>query len=302
MTIKKILAIPLCVLLATSSLTGCTSELHRGIDMVSELVEGLSVEETPEGVLRALYSGKMGSVQNIIYHLYFPYNAENFDYRALGYDSFEDYRLKLINYYHNIDYAESLNLEKIGKGDDSHLYKITGVIHMKNGESSLLNKYVCVDIDKSQKDSQKCVVHGEPYLYEFTAKDYIYSIDNTKIMETKIITYWIDEYTAVSIRFRNLTDEQYVLSNWPHGASVTWRGSTVTVNMPIVISPKNTPLYTFPDGSKYNGSIFVSFPQTKSSSSQEANDNESIKIQFLQLGHNNMPDLNATKHILNYKL
>ena len=328
--------------------------------------------DSPEEAIEAFYSGKFKNsedLQAIIMDYYLLGPDENASgtplffsendcgdevYRAFGYKSRNDYQNVTINKLLNIDHAENLNVVELGYS----FYRVNGTIHFKDGSTEYLNNKILsvVGGETEDKDSQSEIgqllkkIASTIFPDQFDSKYWIniapvtaqigkkhYWLDNTSngehLLSIDLETYYQGDSICFIAYIENLTDDEYILADWPKGANVIWGGKSERILNPVTISRKDNPIgtrkvkiyskdaalvngllarkddkkhheaisgLTSEEDKKYHAIIACSFSLDRVVSLQEATnlllrENNKLTINYSTRGENGLPSLSAPK-------
>lgn len=310
--------------------------------------------DTPKETITELYSGKLKNVDDINaiitnYYLLGPsedalgnqlffYEIDRGDevYHAFGFKSRKDYNNAFFNKILNIDHAENLNVVDLGYT----FYRVNGTIHFKDGSTEYLNDRILSveSFEDEEKNSQseigrllkkiastifpnlfdaKFRVNIAPVVAQIGKKGYCVnsSRNGEHLLNIDFETYYQGDSICFIAYIENLTDDEYILADWPNGANVIWGGKSERLLKPITIRSKDNPIGTrkvkvknkenifeLPkeENKKYHAVIASSFSLDRVVSFQEATnillwDNKKLTINYFTLGENGLPSLSAPK-------
>lgn len=310
--------------------------------------------DTPEEALTEFYSGKLKDIDDINaiatnHYILGPdedasgnrlFGLEEYRvdevYRAFGFKSRKDYENVIINKLLNIDHAENFHVVDLGYS----FYRVNGTIHFKDGSTEYLNNRILnvVHYEDEDKISQseigqllkkiaykifpnlfdaKYRVNIAPVFAQIGKKHYwLYNTQNGEhSLSIDLESYYQGDSICFVAYIENLTDDEYILADWPNGANVIWGGKSERILNPITISSKDNPIGTRKvkvknkkhylmtpeeEEKKYHAIIVCSFSLDKVVSLQEATnimlwDNKKLTINYCTRGEHGLPSLSAPK-------
>ncbi|KHM51788.1 hypothetical protein NZ47_08420 [Anaerovibrio lipolyticus] len=295
--------------------------------------------DTPKETITELYSGKLKNVDDINAIITNYYRLGKIDcgdevYHAFGFKSRKDYNNAFFNKILNIDHAENLNVVDLGYT----FYRVNGTIHFKDGSTEYLNNKILsvVGGETEDKDPQsemgrllkkiastifpnlfdaKFRINIAPVAAQIGKKGYWVnsSRNGEHLLNIDFETYYQGDSICFIAYIENLTDDEYILADWPNGANVIWGGKSERLLNPVIIRSKDNPIGTrivekkeniseLPrkEDKKYHAVIASSFSLDRVVSLQEATnillwDNNKLTINYFTLGENGLPSLSAPK-------
>lgn len=253
--------------------------------------------DTPEKAVAKLFSGKIDykEVNDILdyeEHYFFPESARREHYQAVGYKDHDAYEDRLFHTICNIDHTENLTMDNIANS----LYSVKGTIYLKDGSISHMNHMVHIseDVLSENNPTTKYRILFSPFIFRMGRQNYsTFDGNGNLLFKTELSAYFQgNKYLFIAI-FKNYTDEQYIISNWPNGANIIWGDKYEEIPKPIVIKPQNEPIGTTEDGENYHATIAHEFELGRTVQLDEAvriiNDNYTLVINYCTEGKNGLP-------------
>ncbi len=256
--------------------------------------------DTPEKAVAKLFSGKIDykEVNDILdyqeYYL-FPESARMEHYQAIGYKDRYAYKESLNLY--NIDHTENLTMDSV----DNSLYSVKGTIYFKDGSISYMNHMVKIrELNSEENPTTKYRIFFSPFIARMGRQNYsTFDGNGNLLFKTELSAYFQgNKYLFIAI-FKNHTDEQYIISNWPNGANIIWGDMYEEIPKPIVIKPKNNPIGTTEAGEEYHATLAHEFDIGRTVQLNKAhlilNDNYTLVINYCVKGQNGLPSPSSQK-------
>lgn len=252
--------------------------------------------DTPEKAVAKLFSGKIDykEVSDILdyeEHYLFPESARMEHYQAIGYKDYYAYKESLFHTICNIDHTENLTIEHTGS-----YYTVKGTVYFKDGSISHMSHMVDIneDVIPEKNPTTKYRVFFSPFIYRMGRQNYsTFDGNGNLLFKTELSAYFQgNKYLFIAI-FKNHTDKQYIISNWPNGANIIWGDKYEEIPKPIVIKPKNEPVGTTKDGEEYHATLAYEFDLSRTLQLDEAlrfiNDNYTLVINYCTEGQSGLP-------------